>query len=117
MDKSDFLNTLKSFRTEIAGLKNEINVVKNKQIHSKTLRQKIEVIATIWFDKIESTLRHHYSIDSKILDRCHDLFGKLVESSTIIPSKSVVLTLLQDTEKAISSELIVHVLKFQTEIK
>jgi len=117
MDKIDFVNTLKSFRTEIAGLRNEIDAVKNKQIHSKALRQKIEVIATTWFDKIESTLRHYYSVDSQILDRCHDLFGKLVESSTITPSKSVVLALLQHTEKAISSELIVHVLKFQTDIK
>jgi hypothetical protein len=117
MDKTEFVNSLRSFRTEIADLRTEIEAVKNKQIHSKALRLKIEVRATSWFDKFESTLRHSYSIDSRVLDRCHDLFGRLIESSTITPSRSVVLGLLQDTESAISSDLLVSVLKFQTEME
>lgn len=117
MDKSEFANSLKSFRADIEALKKEIEGVKNKQVHSKVLLLKIETIATIWFDKFEATLRHSFALDGTVMEHSHDLFGKLVECSTITPSKSVVLSLLQEAEKDISTNLLIPVLKFQSNIK
>lgn len=117
MDKSEFASSLKSFGAEIAELKKAVDAVKNKQIHSKVLLNRVETIATTWFDKLEATLRHYYGLDSTLVDASHDLFGRLVECSTITPSKSVVLSLLQQAEKSVSTDFLIPVLKFQANIK
>lgn len=116
MDKTEFTIAIKEFRTKLTELKKAIEVVKNKQIHSKVLLQQIETIATNWFDGFESTLRHFYSIDPEVIERYHERFGRLLECSTITPSKSVVVSLLEEIEKGISADLLLRVLKFQSDV-
>lgn len=117
MDKREFTTELKEFKAKFSDLKKQIQNIKNKQIHSKSILQHIEILATMWFDKFESTIRHFYSLKPEIVDQYHTYFGKLLEYSSIRPSTSVVLSLLQEIEKRISAEIIVPVLKYQSDIK
>lgn len=117
MNKVEFTNDLKTFKAEIIDLRKKVQNIRNKQIHGKSVLQSIETIATKWFDRFESTIRHFYSLDTEIVDRYHTNFGKLLDYSTIKPSKTVVFLLLQKIEKEISIEIIVPILKYQSDIK
>lgn len=117
MDKKEFSTDLKEFKTKLTDLKKQIQNIKNKQIQSKSVLQNMETLAAMWFDKFESTIRHFYSLKPETIDQYHSYFGKLLEYSTIKPSTSVVLSLLQEIEKRISTEIIVPVLKYQSDLK
>lgn len=116
MNKNEFANEIKGFRSQLIILKKIIEKHSRKQIFTKSILKQLQDIATLWFDKFESPLRHFYNLDREIIDHYHELIGKLLELSTINPATSTVLGLLRDIEKDINQSLLVPVLKYQKEI-
>lgn len=117
MNKIEFADEIKSFRTRLGDLKKTIESSSKKQIFTKTILRELEEFSTLWFDKFEALLRHFYKLDQSAIDRYHDSMGKLLEFSTMNPATSTVLGLLKDVEKGINQDLLFPVLKYQNDIK
>jgi hypothetical protein len=116
MNKSEFVEEIKLFRTKIVDLKKTINSTGKRQIFGKHILRDIETLATLWFDRFESPLRHFYKVELAVIGQYHDAMGKLLKLSTMNPASSTVIALLQDVEKGINQDILVPVLKYQTEI-
>ena len=116
MNKSEFAEEIKFFRTKIVSLKKTIDSTGKRQIFGKHILRDIETLATLWFNSFESPLRHFYNVESTVIEQYHDAIGKLLEFSTMNPASSTVIALLQGIEKGINQDILVPVLKYQVEI-
>jgi len=117
MDKIEFATEIKAFRSKLIALKKKIAAHPKKQIFIKGMLNELQVTATLWFDKFEAPLRHFYKLNQDVIDYYHKSIGNLLEISTMNPAISTVLGLLRDIEKNIQQDLLVPVLKYQSEIK
>lgn len=117
MNKIEFADEIKVFRSKLTGLKKTIESQSKKQIFTKSILSELQDIGTLWFDKFESPLRHFYNFDQNVIDRYHESIGKVLELSTINPATSTVLGLLKDIEKNINQDILVPVLKHQNGIR
>ena len=117
MNKIEFVTEIKAFRSKLNELKKIIEAHSKKQIFTKSILSELQDMATLWFDRFESSLRHFYHLDQTVIGRYHELIGKLLELSTMNPATSTVLGLLRDIERNINQDLLIPVLKYQNGIK
>jgi len=116
MNKGEFADEIKRFRSQFINLKKELEKYSKKQIFTKSILRQLQDAATLWFDKFEAPLRNFYNLDQAVIDRYHGLAGRLLELSMINPATATVLELLRDIEKDMNQSLLVPVLKYQKEI-
>lgn len=113
MDKVDFVRSLKSFKTDINNIAKESQKVTGKQIQSKALLNRLEVLATTWFEQIEPILRSDFQFNEEIISKYRDPFGKMLELIGGKPSKLVIETILGAICLSYHVDLIVPVQKHQ----
>lgn len=113
MDKGDFVRILKDFRKDINELQKACQKTTGNQVQAKSLLDRLETLATKWFEHLDPILRSTFHFDEELLGRYREPFGKLLELSGGKPSKRVVLTILGSVLKSYHVDILVPVQKYQ----
>ena len=111
MNKDNLVNDLKGYKVNLQTTARGCKNVRGRQIQSKALLEKLENIATEWFDKFDPELRSSYAIDDLVLTGYREPLGKLLELTGGKPSKSIVTTILETLTSSLHTDLIVPVQK------
>lgn len=114
MEKSDFVNTLKDFKKNIADLEKVCEKNNGQQIQSKETLGKLEALATNWFENIEPVLRSTFHFEEETINNFREPFGKILELSGGRPSKKIITTILEAILNSYHVSLLVPVQKHQT---
>ncbi len=113
MDKENFVQFLKNFKKDINALSKKIQKVTGKQIQSRTLLSDIEVLATKWFDEIETTIRSTYEVDNAIIAKYREPFGKILELIDGKPSKKALQSIFDGILSCFHVDILVPIQKHQ----
>lgn len=111
MDKKEIVNRLKQFYSVIKECRNSIYTSKNKQIQNKTYLNKLEQIATEWFDSYDPLIRRIDKIDDNTKSFFHESFGKLLEYSAKSPTKQSVTGTLDIIVDNFSKKILIPIQK------
>jgi hypothetical protein len=111
MEKSDFVNALKDFKKDIAEVEKVCQKTAGQQIQARTRLERLESLATNWFEYFEPILRSTFHFEEEILDSFREPFGKLLELSGGRPSKKVILTILESILNSYHVRILVPVQK------
>jgi hypothetical protein len=114
MEKSDFVNTLKDFKKNIADLEKICQKTIGQQVQAKKTLDSLESLATNWFENIEPVLRSTFHLEEEVLNSYREPFGKLLELSGSRPSKRVVVTILESILNTYHVKILVPVQKHET---
>jgi hypothetical protein len=111
MDKQDFVKLLKEFKKDTSDLAKDCRAARGKQVQTRALLNRLEVLATRWFEQIEPVLRSTYGFDEDVVFAYREPFGKLLELSGGRPSKRVVQTIFRAILRDYHAEILVPVQK------
>lgn len=113
MDKQDFVRLLKQFKKDTGDLAKDCEAANGAQVQTCSLLNRLELLATEWFEHIEPILRSMYGFGDELLLTYREQFGKLLELSGGRPSKRVVQTIFQAILRDYQAEILVPVQKHQ----
>jgi hypothetical protein len=113
MDKGDFIKELKEYKKDISDVEKACEKVTGKQIQTKSLLDRLETLATKWFEHLEPILRSTFQLEEEVITNYREPFGKLLELSGGKPSKKVVLTILGAIIRSYHVDILVPVQKHQ----
>lgn len=111
MDKKDIISRLKHFNNNIKECRNSIYISKNRQIQNRTYLNQLEKIASEWFDSYDQLIRNVTKIDANAKNFFHDNFGKLLEYSSIYPTKQNVVGILDTIADNFTKKIILPIQK------
>lgn len=114
MEKSDFVSALKDFKKDIAEVEKVCQKTAGQQVQTKTSLERIESLATNWFETFEPVLRSTFHFEEDVLNSFREPFGKLLELSGGRPSKMVILTILESILDTYHIRILVPVQKHAT---
>lgn len=111
MDKKEIVLFLKEFFKKIKDCRNTVYGSRSKQVQNKTILKLLEDIASEWFDSYDPLIRKIDQIEDNTKGYFHDSFGKLLEYSTINPTKQNVASTLDNIIDNFSKKIILPIQK------